>query len=203
MIRNLIFDLGNVLLSWKPEEYFIRNGYNAEETLVIYNNIFRSSEWRLLDNGDISIDEAIDRIAERTMMKKHEIRAVFDLRLKILFPLDPAVKMLPGLKKQGFKLYFLSNFPDDIFDELCSRYEFFKYFDGGLISARAKASKPDRKIYEILMDKYSLKPEECLFADDTPVNVTGAENVGMKALHVEDPDDMRGQLLKIADIAVL
>lgn len=200
MIRNLIFDLGNVLLSWKPEEYFTRNGYTAEETSVIYNNIFRSLEWRLLDNGDISIEEAIDRIAERTTMKKHEIRSVFDSRLRILLPLDPTVKMLPGLKKQGFKLYFLSNFPDDIFDEIFSRYEFFKYFDGGIISARAKASKPDRKIYEILMEKYSLKPEECLFADDSLLNVKGAENAGMQALHVEDPAALPGQLMNIADI---
>ena len=202
MIKNLIFDLGNVLLSWKPQEFFLRNGYTEEETSIIYNNVFRSPEWRLLDNGDITIDQAIDRIAERSFMKKHEIRSVFDLRLRILFPLDTAVKMLPGLKKQGFKLYFLSNFPDDIFDELSGRYEFFKYFDGGIISARAKASKPDRKIYEILMEKYSLKPEECLFADDTPINVTGAENAGMKALHVENPEDLPGKLMKIADIIV-
>ena len=93
-----------------------------------------------------------------------------------MFPLDQNVRLLPGLKKRGFRLYFLSNFPLDIFEEVKTGYYFFKYFDGGIISAEAKSSKPDTRIYEILMEKYSLFPEECLFIDDIEINVKNSRS---------------------------
>ena len=99
-----------------------------------------------------------------------------------MFPLDPNVKLLPELKKRGFRLYFLSNFPMDIFEEVKTGYYFFKYFDGGIISSEAKFSKPDSRIYEILLEKYSLIPEECLYIDDLEINVKAAEAAGMKGL---------------------
>jgi putative hydrolase of the HAD superfamily len=70
----------------------------------------------------------------------------------------------------------------DLFEEVKTGYYFFKYFDGGVISAEAKASKPDKKIYEILSEKYNLVPEECLFIDDLEVNVKAAEAIGMRGL---------------------
>ena len=99
-----------------------------------------------------------------------------------MFPLDQNVRLLPELKKQGFRLYYLSNFPLDIFEEIKTGYYFFKYFDGGLISAEAKFSKPESRMYEILLEKYSLMPEECLFIDDIEINVKAAESIGMKGL---------------------
>jgi putative hydrolase of the HAD superfamily len=99
-----------------------------------------------------------------------------------MFPLDQNVRLLPGLKKRGFRLYYLSNFPLDIFDEIKSGYYFFKHFDGGLISAEVKFSKPDVGIYKTLLEKYSLIPEECLFIDDAEINITAAEAIGMKGL---------------------
>ena len=89
---------------------------------------------------------------------------------------------LPELKKQGYKLYFLSNFPVDIFEEIKSGYYFFKYFDGGIISGEAKFSKPDKRIYELLIEKYSLIPQESLFIDDIEINVKAAEKTGMAGI---------------------
>jgi putative hydrolase of the HAD superfamily len=99
-----------------------------------------------------------------------------------MFPLDPNVRLLSGLRKRGFRLYYLSNFPLDIFDEVRTGYYFFRHFDGGLISAEAKFSKPDIGIYKILIEKYSLIPEECLFIDDIEANVKTAEILGMKGI---------------------
>ena len=136
----------------------------------------------MLDNGDINTKEAIDSIALKSSLNKDEIAHIFNLRHEMIFPLDQNVRLLPDLKKQGFRLYFLSNFPMDLFEEVKTGYYFFKYFDGGVISAEAKASKPDRKIYEILLEKYSLIPEECLFIDDLEINVKAAEATGMNGL---------------------
>jgi len=99
-----------------------------------------------------------------------------------MFPLDLNVKLLPELKKRGFKLYFLSNFPIDIFEEIKTGYYFFKYFDGGIISSEVKLSKPDKRIFETLLQKYSLTAEESLFIDDLDINVKSAINTGMKGL---------------------
>jgi len=202
MITTIIFDLGNVLISWKPEEFFDKNGYDKTYKYLVLKEVFKSNEWLQLDNGDFTLDEAVERIAENSTLKKDEIRAVFNLRTKIIFPLAANTILLPELKKHGFKLYFLSNFPDDIFDEIRNKYDFFRHFDGGEISARVKASKPDEKIFRIFLKKHSLKPEECLFIDDTHKNAHSAESLGMKVIHLEDPDMLRSSLQKTLNISL-
>ncbi len=194
MIRNIIFDLGNVLISWKPEEYLINNGYSEKERSVILDDIFRSKEWLALDNGDMTLDEAVEKISERSSLETGEIYSVFNLRTRILFPIDSNTKILPALKKEGFRLYYLSNFPDDIFEEVREKNEFFRYFDGGLISAKAKASKPDEKIYRKLFLHYSLLPGESLFIDDTHANVFSAEKLGVSVIHLSQPSLLREKL---------
>jgi HAD superfamily hydrolase (TIGR01509 family) len=194
MIRNIIFDLGNVLISWKPDEYLRLNGYDDSDRMIIMDQIVRSKEWLLLDNGDITIDEAAKRIAAKSSLKIPEILSVFDLRIRILFPLVRNTKILPELKKQGFRLYYLSNFPDDIFDEIQNNYELFRYFDGGIISARVKLSKPDPEIFRLLMEMYAIRPEESLFIDDIAANSDSAESVGISGVHLHDPDLLHGIL---------
>ncbi len=182
MIKNIIFDLGNVLISFKPSEYFDKNNYPLSIKATILSDIFGSKEWLMLDNGEITTPEAIDAIATKSSLSKKEIAHIFNLRTDLMFPLDSNVRLLPELKKRGFRLYYLSNFPLDIFEEVSTEYYFFKYFDGGLISAEAKFSKPDIGIYNILNKKYSLVPKECLFIDDIEVNVRAAQALGMKGI---------------------
>jgi glucose-1-phosphatase len=182
MIKNLIFDLGNVLISFRPSEYLDKKNYPENIKAKILTEIFGSKEWIMLDNGIINTRQAIDSIAAYSSLKKEEIAHIFNLRTELLFPLDENVRLLPELKKQGFRLFFLSNFPLDLFEEVKTGYYFFKYFDGGVISAEAKVSKPDSRIYDILLKKYSLTPEECLYIDDIEINVKAGEAAGMKGL---------------------
>jgi putative hydrolase of the HAD superfamily len=180
MIKNIVFDLGNVLISFKPSDFFDKRNYPETIKTKILSDIFASKEWGMLDNGEINTLEAINAIALKSSLKKEEIAHIFNLRTELLFPIDQNVKILPELKKQGYRLYYLSNFPIDIFDDVKTGYYFFKYFDGGVISAEVKFSKPDRRIYEIFLKKYSLIPEECLYIDDLEINVKAAEISGMK-----------------------
>jgi epoxide hydrolase-like predicted phosphatase len=182
MIKSIVFDLGNVLISFRPSEYFDKKDYPENIKATILSDIFGSNEWAMLDTGELSTSEVIDAIELKSSLKREEIAHIFNLRTDMMFPLDNNVKLLPELKKQGYRLYFLSNFPSDIFEEIRSGYYFFKYFDGGIISGEVKFSKPDPRIYEILLEKYSLVPGECLFIDDLEVNVKGAQSVGMKGL---------------------
>jgi putative hydrolase of the HAD superfamily len=182
MIKNIVFDLGNVLISFRPSEYFDKKKYPENIKAKILSDIFGSKEWHMLDNGMINTSQAINSIAANSSLKKEEIAHIFNLRSDLLYPLDENVRLLPELKKQGFRLYFLSNFPLDLFEEVKTGYYFFKYFDGGIISAEVKISKPDSRIYDILLKKYSLIPEECLYIDDIEINVKAGEATGMKGL---------------------
>lgn len=182
MIKNIIFDLGNVLISFRPEEYLNANNYSAEDKTSILNDIFYSKEWLQLDNGDISLNEAIDSIAEKSSLLKEKIAHIFNLRTDIMVPFQENANLLPELRNKGFRLYYLSNFPLDVFPEIKSNYYFFRYFDGGVISAEVRFSKPDYRIYKVLIEKYSLVPEESLFIDDLEINVEAAVKLGMKGL---------------------
>lgn len=190
MIKNIVFDLGNVLINFKPADYLDKMGFTPEAKNIIIRDIFTSREWKLLDNGDITTVEAIEKISERTSLKTEEIASVFNLRTKIMYPITKNIKLLPVLKKRGFKLYFLSNFPSDIFDEVFQEYEFFNFFDGGIISSRVKFSKPDIRIFEILLKKYSLVADECIFIDDIEINARVAVSAGMKGIWAVESADL-------------
>lgn len=190
MIKNIIFDLGNVLLSFRPTEYLSRNGYSHEKRKLILSDIFGSREWLLLDDGKITTTEAIDAIALNSSLKRDEIARIFNERLRIFYSLDNNAKILPELKKQGFKLYYISNFPADIFDDVKNGYGFFRYFDGGIISAEVGCSKPGYEIFKIFFKRYRLIPEECLFVDDTEPNVKMAESFGMKVFFTSGAVDI-------------
>jgi len=182
MIRNIIFDLGNVLISFIPSEYLKKKNYPSNIRNTIINDIFRSEEWKKLDNGDITVPEAIDSIVLKSALSREEIALVFNFRTDIMFPLDDNVRLLPELKKHGYRLYYLSNFPLDSFEEVKNDYFFFRYFDGGIISAEVKLSKPDIRIYRYVLEKYGLKPGECLYIDDIEENVKASEAAGMIGL---------------------
>ena len=197
MIKNIVFDLGNVLISFKPSVFFDNINYPENIISTILSDIFASREWHMLDNGDISTTEAIDTIALKSSLKREEIAHIFNLRTEMMYPLDQNVRLLPELKKQGFRLYFLSNFPIDIFEEIKTGYFFFRYFDGGVISSEVKFSKPDRRIYEILLNNYSLIPEESLFVDDIEINVRAAEKLGMKGLVTFGSEEISKELAAV------
>jgi putative hydrolase of the HAD superfamily len=194
MIKNVIFDLGNVLVSFRPAEYLETQNYTEEKKKIILAEIFGSPEWLMLDNGDLTTREAISLIAGRSSLKRAEIDEIFDKRFEILVPINPNLKILPELKKQGLKLYYLSNFPLDLWEMVKERmeeeYGFFRYFDGGIISGEARFSKPDPQIYKLLLEKYSLNADECFYIDDIEINVRAAEKTGMTGLSTDGTHDL-------------
>ena len=92
MIKNIVFDLGNVLISFNPADFLDKKGYTAKAKNIIISDIFSSVEWRLLDNGDITTTEAIETIAVRSSLKREQIASVFNLRSKIMYPINRNAK---------------------------------------------------------------------------------------------------------------
>lgn len=185
MIKNVVFDLGNVLISFRPSEFIDKCSYKESIKKSILADIFASKHWLMLDNGDLTTEETIERIAANSSLERDIIDEIFARRVEILIPIPPNIKLLPELKKEGFRLYYLSNFPNDLWSQIRNGdrkeiYDFFGYFDGGIISAEARFSKPDIRIYNTLLEKYELKAEECFYIDDIEINVKAAESAGMK-----------------------
>lgn len=193
-IRNAVFDLGNVLISFKPSEFLIQKNYPPGLSEIILNDIFGSREWQLIDEGLLTVAGATEKILLRSSLKRHEIAQIFDFRRELMFPLTPNIKILPELKKHGYKLYYLSNFPADVFEDIKNRYDLFNYFDGGIISAEVKLVKPDTRIYRALLEKYDLLAGECLYIDDIEANVKSAVALGMKGITTFGSLDISGKI---------
>ncbi len=205
MIKNVVFDLGNVLISFRPSEFIDKCRYPEPVKSVILSDIFHSSYWMMLDNGDLTTEEAVEGIKGISSLEKAIIDEIFERRIEILIPIPSNIRLLPELKKQGYRLFYLSNFPNDLWLQVrngprSKDYDFFKYFEGGLISAEARSSKPDPQIYNTLLEKYSLNPEECFYIDDIEVNVRSAVEKGMKGLTTFESHEIYEEVKRILGV---
>ena len=90
---------------------------------------------------------------------------------------------MEDLKQRGYQVYLLSNLSEDAFLYIEKHFDLFNQVDGYIVSYQEHVSKPDFKIYECLMERYDLQKEECVFLDDTLINVEASNAFGMKAIH--------------------
>ena len=196
MIKNIIFDIGNVLLEFKPLDYLQRtfNDNNLEK--LLYKEIFQGEEWLNLDRGILTQDQAIKVITSRNPNYEVHIKKLLDNWIDILIPIEGTVRILNELKTNGYKLYLLSNFHALAFETVYSQYDFFKNFDGGIISYKENLIKPESEIYTKLLVTYNLNAEECLFIDDTLVNIEAADRLGINTLHFDNFQTLEKNLNK-------
>ncbi len=186
MVKNVVFDLGNVLLDFNSDE--IIADYVKDEKLhqQISENIFNSKEWILLDRGEITAKEATNRFINRMPDKEKLVREIMDNWKHYLTPIQVNVEVLNNIAQKPINLYVLSNFHKEAFEEVYEKYDFFNHFDGMIISYREKTVKPERKIYEKLINRYNLKPDTTLFIDDSERNIEAAKKLGFKTIHFND-----------------
>lgn len=185
MIKNIIFDLGNVLIRFKPEE-FVNKNIKKEYREKFFNAVFKGQEWADLDRGVLEYSDAVKIFSEKIPECSSEIKKLFDnYILDVLEPIEKNIEIMKSLKGK-YKLFVLSNFHYPAFDYIFKNWEFFKYFDGKVVSGHCKLLKPEKKIYELLCSTYSLKPNECVFIDDTKTNIEAAEEFGINGIHLTD-----------------
>lgn len=174
MIKNVIFDLGNVVLKLRWDIVLNRYSDNADDKKLLDDVIFNSEEWQRLDAGTIEKYEAINIMKSKLPSKLHDACLGIMKDWKDGFVINTEIlDFIDFLKSNGYKTYILSNAPLDLPDYL-SKHDLDKYFIGKVISAEEKMTKPSKEIYELLLNRFSLNPEECLFLDDKPENIQGA-----------------------------
>lgn len=196
MIENIIFDLGNVLISYDPKS-FISKYVKEENQEKFFEIVFGSKEWQELDRGTLEYEEAIEIFSKKLPQERESIEKLFNENIQeVLFPIEKNLELLPKLKNNGYKLYILSNFHREAFLEIAKKCEFKKYFDGGVISYEVKLLKPEDEIYEEILKKYNLEPEKTLFIDDTLHNVEGAKKFKIEIIHLKEKENLKRELLE-------
>ena len=181
MIRNVVFDMGGVLIRWEPEEFMNCLEVAPEDRALLWAEVFRSVEWVMRDRGTMEEEAAVASICRRLPARLHETASalVRDWWKFCLKPMEGMAQLLEELKGLGLGLYVLSNATDKVrgyFDRIPGAGR----FDGKIFSAEWKELKPEREIYQTLLTQYGLKAEECFFVDDMPANIEGAAFAGIR-----------------------
>lgn len=183
MIRNIVFDMGNVLIRFDPDAFMTREKIlDPEDRTVVMNEMFRSVEWALMDRGTLDEKTAEPLILSR--IPEHLKEKTKKLLYQWAYPremMDGMETLVANLKDAGYGIYLLSN-ASTAHHEYWPRFPVSRMMDGVLISADVHMIKPMDGIYQLFTERFRLKPEECLFIDDLPVNVSGAVMNGWQGI---------------------
>ncbi len=205
MIKNIIFDLGNVIINYNQEKIIECFTHDKDEHDYIYNQIFKSPEWKMMDLGEITNKEAACQINQRNDFKYKELTDDFLCNwYKVQNINSETVEIAKKLHQKGYHLFVLSNMSDWTF-EYFKNNEFFELCDGIVISAQEHLKKPDKRLFEVLMNRYSLEPCECIFIDDddTGLSYKSANELGIlgRVVLPNDSEDIE-KMLNEHNIAV-
>lgn len=183
---NIVFDLGGVVVRWKPDELIASVFHEAHARHVVRRGIFEHPDWVELDRGTIAWNDAVTRGAERTGQPEQKIAALLRQVPASLTLMDKTVELMRKLKNRGHRLYCLSNMHIASIEYLERTYGFWDVFSGKVISCRVGLCKPEAEIYEHLLQAHGLSPAQTLFVDDVRVNLDAAAQFGISTLHFED-----------------
>lgn len=198
MIRNLIFDVGNVLVGYRWFEMLTDDyGLSKEDASRIGDEMFDKEIWEKgLDGGLLSLQDAIRTYGELYPEDLETITWFLQNGERMVVHRPEIWNFLPKLKEKGYKIYILSNYSQELFEAHTKDASFRQMLDGGIVSYEVKALKPGKRIYELLLEKYGLNAEECLFFDDREDNVEAARKLGFSAVQVTS-EQMLAEELKL------
>ena len=183
MIRNIVFDMGNVVLRFSADLFLDREGVtDPEDRKTILNELFRSVEWSMMDLGLLTEEEVEPRVLARVPehLKAHVSHLLYSWAEPRAM-VEGMEDLVRRLKTAGYGIYLLSNASVSQ-PKYWSPLPISRVFDGTLISAEVRLVKPMPEIYRLFTETFSLKPEECVFIDDFPLNVAAAIAEGWEGI---------------------
>lgn len=200
MIKNIILDMGNVLLTYNPEVPLSLFCKTEEARNIIRRELFEGPEWIQGDYGTITDEERYEPVSKRVPEKFHEeLRKCVDKWDVCMKPVSGAKDFCKYAKEKGYRIFVLSN-ASNSFHDYFPRFMEESYFDGVMVSFEVHMIKPYVEIYRHFLSVYQLKAEECLFIDDREENVSGAKKAGIKGFVFRDNfEEIKAFLEGLAD----
>ncbi len=205
MIKNIIFDIGNVILNFNLNEVLEKFTSNKDDQQFILDNIINSPEWlenALIDTGYISRDDAIKIVQDRT--NHHKDKLIFDFwnTYNDFTKVDIRVlDLIKKLKDNNYKIYLLSNINPYTYD-FVEKSGLFSLVDGYVLSYKEHKVKPFISIYKTLIERYNLIPSESIFIDDNERNINTGVSLGLISKKVE-PDNYMSIINVLKDLNIL
>lgn len=186
-MKNIIFDIGGVILHWDMDELLDEFANNEEERKFIYNNIYDTKEWAkegIIDIGYITQYDFIKIIQDKTNHTNDSLIEDFILNYyKLFYIIDDVINLMKKLKDKGYKIYVLSNINDYITERIDMK-RILEYTDGYILSYQVHKVKPNIDIFEELLNKYNINPNESLIIDDNADNLKTANKLGIKGRNI-------------------
>ncbi|MFT4650410.1 MAG: 2-haloacid dehalogenase [Flavobacteriales bacterium] len=196
MKKVIVFDLGGVLIDWNPR-YLYRKIFADENDMNFFLSEVCSPEWNIQQDAGRPLAEAT---AERIALfpeKKSLIEAFYGRWEEMLSgEIVETVEILRELKARGETLYALTNWSAETFPIALQRFDFLHWFQGTLVSGSEKLAKPDPAIFHLLLYRFDLQAENCLFIDDSKINVEAAANIGFDTHHFTKAAQLRQALVQ-------
>jgi putative hydrolase of the HAD superfamily len=193
-IRNVVFDVGGVLLEWNPPRVIEKLHPDPKTQALIRQQMFEHADWHEFDRGTLSYTDAIAHFAKATGLSSEETRTLIHATREALQPIDGTIRMLEKLAAEGVHLYLLSNMPVSTFEYLRQKHKFFEHFEHLVISGAILLVKPEPAIYKHLVEQTGIVPAESVFIDDLLKNVIAARECGFEAIQFRDPASCREEL---------
>jgi putative hydrolase of the HAD superfamily len=196
MIRNVIFDIGNVFVQWSPEEVIRRcsgmlpDGEESRRATAL----FRSRVWIRLNLGELTQAEAELAFQGEFGLTREQTADLFFHVMDHQELIDGTEAIARRLKAGGYRLFALTDNVREIVAYLKTRHRFWDVFEGAVVSAEVGLKKPDPAIFRHLIDTYRLDPAETAFFDDYPPNVDAARSTGLAAFLFTTPDQCERDL---------
>lgn len=182
MIRNIVFDIGNVLAGFQWQEFFHSFGYSDEVFHKLADATVRSSVWNEMDRGKMSDEELLSAFIANDPSIEEQIREVFTDVKGMVVRYEYAIPWIRELKEKGFGIYVISNFARKAHAQCSDALDFLSEVDGAILSYQVELIKPAIEIYQLLCSRYGLEPQECVFIDDVEENVEAARRAGMQGI---------------------
>ena len=204
MIKTVIFDIGRVLIGFEWKDYVHRLFGNPEVEARVTDATFGSGIWNEMDRGIWSEEEVLARFIARAPEREKEIRAAFDRVGCCTERKEYAIPWIENLKARGYRVLILSNYSEHVRKRSTHTLDFLPHLDGGVFSYQVHRIKPEPEIYRILLEKYELKAEECVFVDDNGKNIQAARELGFRTVFnilgpLTNPGSPSMQLLGVYD----
>lgn len=198
MIKNIILDVGRVLVAWQPKELMKELGFSDETVAELFKVLFESGLWNETDRGVLSDEEFLKLAIGNAPEYEKEILLFWNNVDKAIWQLPYAREWILAMKKAGYRVYILSNYGKFAYEKTRDKaLNFLEDVDGAIFSYQVKMVKPDSEIYTSLFEKFGLQAEECVFLDDLSANIDGAKAVGMHGIVFKELDDAIAELEKL------